>query len=53
MNYMNNDLGTVFSHELKWKDNSKHIPSKLRQSRFAFYKFWSFGANESLKLLNY
>ena len=40
MNYMNNDLGTVFSHELKWRDN-------------AFYKFCSFGANESQKLFNY
>ena len=41
MNYMNNDLGTVFSHDLK-----------LRQSRYAFYKFCSFGASESQKLLN-
>ena len=43
-------LGTVFNHELKWKDNSKHILSKLRQRRYAFYKFCSFGANESQKL---
>ena len=42
-------LGTVFNDRLKWHDNSEAIMKKLRQRKYAFYRFCSFSPTEQQK----
>ena len=38
-------LGTIFSEDLKWINNTDSVCSKLKQRFYAFYKFCSFKPN--------